>query len=61
LFPRIEHGAPTWDAWRPAAVAVFGNWLKQIAATQALSDVAGAGFNLSRAIAEVPDYVADSN
>jgi homoserine O-succinyltransferase len=60
-FPRIEQGGPTWDTWRPAALAVFGNWLKQIAATQALSDVAHSGFNLSRAVAVGPDYVGDSN
>ncbi len=60
LFPKIEQGAPTWDAWRPAALAVFGNWLKQIAATRALSDVAQSGFALSRGAAEVPDYVGEN-
>jgi homoserine O-succinyltransferase/O-acetyltransferase len=76
LFPQIIQGAPTWDAWRPAAIAVFGNWLKRIAATQALSDVGQSGydqsvydqseyqqtgFNMSRAITEMPDYIAESN
>lgn len=61
LFPQIKQGAATWDAWRPAALAVFGNWLKQVAATQVLSDVARSGFNLSQTIAEAPDYIADSN
>jgi hypothetical protein len=51
MFPQIEHGAPTWDAWRPAAVTVFGNWLRQIAETRALSDIAPWGFNLNWAIA----------
>lgn len=60
-FPQIEHGAPTWDAWRPAAVTVFGNWLKQIADTRALSDITPSGFSLSRAMADIPNYVADIN
>jgi homoserine O-succinyltransferase len=60
-FPRIEHGASTWDAWRPAALAVFGNWLKQIAAVQVLSGVAGGGCDFNRAFAQVPDYAADGN
>jgi homoserine O-succinyltransferase len=45
LFPQIRQGAPTWDAWRPAAISVFRNWLKQIAATKALSDVAINAFH----------------
>jgi homoserine O-succinyltransferase/O-acetyltransferase len=61
MFPQIEHGAPTWDAWRPAAVTVFGNWLKQITETHAWSDIARLGFNSSRAIADLPNYVADHN
>jgi homoserine O-succinyltransferase/O-acetyltransferase len=61
LFPQIEQGGPTWNAWRPAALAVFGNWLKQIAATQAMSDVAQSGFTLSRATAEVSDHIADNH
>jgi homoserine O-succinyltransferase len=60
LFPQIE-GAPTWDAWRPAAVTVFGNWLKQITETPALSDIARSGFNLRESIADVPNYLADNN
>jgi homoserine O-succinyltransferase/O-acetyltransferase len=60
-FPRIEHGASTWDAWRSAALAVVGNWLKHAAATQALSDVPPAAFNFGHAIAEAPDYAADRN
>ena len=35
IFPQIRQGAPTWDSWRPAAISVFRNWLKQIAATKA--------------------------
>ncbi len=47
-FPQIEHAAPTWDAWRPAAVAVFRQLqLKQIAEAQVLSDVAPSGFHVS--------------
>jgi homoserine O-succinyltransferase/O-acetyltransferase len=60
LFPQIE-GAPTWDAWRPAAVTVFGNWLKQITETRVLSDIARSGFNLRLSIADVPNYLADTN
>jgi homoserine O-succinyltransferase len=61
LFPQIEQGAPTWDAWRPAAVTVFGNWLKQIAETRTWSDMTHPGFNLSGAITDLPNYVADNN
>jgi homoserine O-succinyltransferase len=60
-FPQIEHGAPTWDAWRPAAVTVFGNWLKPITATRALFDNAHPGFNPNRTIADIYNYVADIN
>jgi homoserine O-succinyltransferase len=60
LFPQITQGGPTWDAWRPEAVAVFGNWLKRIAGTSALSDVAQPAFHLDRMGAGVTDYVADA-
>jgi homoserine O-succinyltransferase len=60
-FPRIEQGAPTWDAWRPAAVVVFGNWLKQIAAQRAGTDLAHIGFNTDPALAEEPQFVGDAS
>jgi homoserine O-succinyltransferase/O-acetyltransferase len=59
LFPQIEHGAPTWDAWRPSAVKVFGNWLKQIVETQALPDITRSGFSRGDALADIPNYSAD--
>jgi homoserine O-succinyltransferase len=57
-FPQIHQGAPTWDAWRPSAVAVFGNWLKQIAETQVLSNVSHPGFHVSP---PGSDFVAENN
>jgi len=59
LFPQIRQGAATWDAWRPSALAVFGNWLQQIAETQPLSDVVRPEFPVGQAIAEVPEFIAE--
>jgi homoserine O-succinyltransferase len=53
MFPQIEQGAPTWDAWRSSAVAVFSNWLKQVAGTSVFSDV-------NRAM-DVSNFVAEPN
>ena len=58
-FPRIQQEASAWDVWRPTAVAVFGNWLKQIAETQTMSEIAHTTFDLSRAMPDIPNYVAD--
>jgi len=59
-FPRIREGGLTWDAWRPAAISVFGNWLRYVATTKALPEVARSGYGLGQAIAGVPDYIGDS-
>jgi homoserine O-succinyltransferase len=59
-FPEIKQGAPTWNAWRPAALAVFGNWLKRAVETKALPDVAHSGYHLERTSAGAPGYVGDA-
>jgi homoserine O-succinyltransferase len=63
-FPRIQQGASTWDAWRPAAISVFGNWLNHVAAIKqlpgTLTGVAGPDRQGGQRFARMDNYVGDA-